>query len=139
MSAGAFRLDHVAIAVSDLEQALSLYRDVLGLAVSEVEVVEEQEVSTVFVGEAPGRIELLCPTSDDSPVGRFIAKRGEGLHHIAVQVKNIELALESLKASGVQLIDHSPKQGAHNTRIAFVHPKGARGVLLELVELPAEE
>lgn len=138
MSADAFRLDHVAIAVRDMEQALALYRDVLGFAVSEVEVVEEQQVSTVFVGEEPGRIELLCPTADDSPVGRFISKRGEGLHHIAVRVKNIESALESLKTAGVPLIDESPKQGAHNTRIAFVHPKGVKGVLLELVEVPED-
>lgn len=136
MTAGATRLDHVAIAVRDLDAALTLYRDVLGLPIGGIEVVEDQAVTTAFVGEEPGRIELLCPTRPDSPVGRFLEKRGEGLHHVAVRVKDIDAALESLKASGTQLIDETPRIGAHGTRVAFLHPKGMRGVLLELVQLP---
>lgn len=138
MGAGAFRLDHVAIAVSDLDQALALYRDAFGLPVGGIETVEDQAVRTAFVGEEPGRIELLCPTRPDSAVGRFLEKRGEGLHHVAVRVHDIERAVAELKARGVPLIDAEPRRGAHGTRVAFVHPKGGRGVLLELVELPQE-
>lgn len=139
MTAEAHRLDHVAIAVRDLDAALTLYRDILGLPFGGTEVVEDQQVTTAFFGEEPGRIELLCPTSDDSPVGRFLAKRGEGLHHIAVRVKDIEASLKSLKAAGVPLVDETPRPGAHGTKVAFLHPRGMRGVLLELVEVPADD
>jgi methylmalonyl-CoA/ethylmalonyl-CoA epimerase len=133
---GAFRLDHVAIAVKDLDGALALYRDVLGLPVGGVERVAGQQVDVAFVGEEPGRIELICPTTPDSGVGRFLDKRGEGLHHVAVRVRDLDGTLASLKAQGVALIDEAARPGAHGTRVAFVHPRGARGVLLELVELP---
>jgi methylmalonyl-CoA/ethylmalonyl-CoA epimerase len=134
----AFRLDHVAIAVRDLDAALGFYRDVLGMPVGGVERVAEQEVDVAFVGEEPGRIELIAPIKPDTGVARFIDKRGEGLHHIAVRVGNIAAAVEALKAKGVPLIDTEPRAGAHGTRVAFVHPKGAGGVLLELVELSAD-
>lgn len=136
MTAGATRIDHVAIAVRDLDASIALYRDVLGLPFGGTEVVEDQAVTTAFLGEEPGRIELLCPTRPDSPVGRFLDKRGEGLHHIAVRVKDIDAALESLKAAGTPLVDETPRIGAHGTRVAFLHPKGMNGVLLELVQLP---
>lgn len=139
MTAGATRIDHVAIAVRDLDAAIALYRDVLGLPFGGTEVVEDQAVTTAFFGEEPGRIELLCPTRPDSPVGRFLDKRGEGLHHVAVRVTDIEAALESLKAAGTPLVDEKPRTGAHGTRVAFLHPKGMNGVLLELVQLPEED
>lgn len=135
MSAGAYRLDHVAIAVKDLEGALSLYRDVLGMPIGGVERVEDQSVDVAFVGDEPGRIELISPFRDGG-VSKFLEKRGEGLHHVAVRVRNVAAALEELKAKGVALIDEKPRAGAHGTTVAFVHPKGARGVLLELVQLP---
>lgn len=139
MTAGATRIDHVAIAVRDLDASIALYRDVLGLPFGGTEVVEDQAVTTAFLGEEPGRIELLCPTRPDSPVGRFLDKRGEGLHHIAVRVKDIDAALESLKAAGTPLVDETPRIGAHGTRVAFLHPKGMNGVLLELVQLPDDD
>lgn len=136
MSAKATRLDHVAIAVKDLDQALGFYRDVLGMPVGGVETVEDQGVTVAFVGEEPGRVELLCPTGPETPVGRFLEKRGEGLHHVAVRVPDVDAAVATLRERGVPLIDQTPRVGAHGTRVAFVHPKGAGGVLLELVELP---
>lgn len=132
---GAHRLDHVAVAVADLEGALAVYRDVLGLPVSRVEHVADQKVDVAFVGEEPGRIELVCPSTPESTVAKFIERRGEGLHHVAVRVRDIDATLAVLKAKGVPLIDQAARPGAHGTRVAFVHPKGARGVLLELVEL----
>ena len=135
MAAGAYRLDHVAIAVKDLEGALALYRDVLGMPIGGVERVEDQSVDVAFVGEEPGRIELISPFRDGG-VSKFIEKRGEGLHHVAVRVRDVAAALEELKARGVTLIDEKPRAGAHGTTVAFVHPKSARGVLLELVQLP---
>jgi methylmalonyl-CoA epimerase len=132
----AFRLDHVAIAVKDLQEALGFYRDVLGMPIGGTERVEDQAVDVAFVGEEPGRIELICPFKPDTGVARFLEKKGEGLHHIAVRVHDIDAAVASLKAKGVPLIDQEPRTGAHGTRVAFVHPKGARGVLLELVQVP---
>lgn len=133
---GAFRLDHVAIAVKDLDSALAFYRDVLGMPVGGVERVESQAVDIALVGEEPGRVELICPYVPDSGVARFLEKRGEGLHHLALRVDDLEATLARLKAEGLPLIDESPRPGAHGTRVAFVHPKGALGVLLELVQLP---
>jgi methylmalonyl-CoA/ethylmalonyl-CoA epimerase len=138
MSAGAYRLDHVAIAVRDLEGALALYRDVLGMPVSGVERVEDQAVDVAFVGEEPGRIELICPFRESS-ITKFLEKKGEGLHHVAARVKDVAAALEALKANGVALVDQEPRDGAHGTKVAFVHPKGARGVLLELVQVAGEQ
>jgi len=133
MSSGAWRLDHVAIAVGDLDAALAFYRDVLGLPVSGVERVEDQAVDVAFVGEEPGRVELISPFRE-SAVTRFLEKRGEGLHHVALRVRDLDATLETMKKQGVPLIDEKARVGAHGTRVAFVHPKGARGVLLELVE-----
>jgi methylmalonyl-CoA/ethylmalonyl-CoA epimerase len=132
----AFRVDHVAIAVKDLESAVQFYRDVLGMPVGSVERVEDQVVDVAFVGEEPGRIELISPFKPDTGVARFLEKRGEGVHHVAVRVKDIDTTLRALAAKGVPLIDTTARAGAHGTRVAFVHPKGARGLLLELVEVP---
>ena len=128
MTGGAYRLDHVAIAVSDLQRALALYRDVLGMPVGGVERVEDQSVDVAFVGEEPGRIELICPFRE-SGVSKFIAKRGEGLHHVAVRVHDVAAALAALKARGVALIDEAPRKGAHGSRWRSLHPRGERRVL----------
>jgi methylmalonyl-CoA/ethylmalonyl-CoA epimerase len=125
-------LDHVAIAVKDLDAAVKFYVEVLGFPPPELEVVEEQKVKTAIFGHGMGRIELICPTDPNSSVAKFLDKRGEGLHHVCVEVSDIAQALASLKARGAQLIDETPKIGAGGAKIAFVHPKGAHGVLTEL-------
>lgn len=125
-------LDHVAIAVKDLDQAVKYYVDVLGFAPPELEVVEDQKVRTAIFGHGMGRIELICPTEPDTSVAKFLEKRGEGLHHVCVEVADIDATLAELKAKGAQLIDQTPRIGAGGARIAFVHPKGALGVLTEL-------
>lgn len=125
-------LDHVAIAVKDLEEAVKYYVEVLGFAPPELEEVADQQVRTAIFGHGVGRIELICPTSADAPVAKFLEKRGEGLHHICVEVTDIDAALRDLKAKGAKLIDETPRIGAGGARIAFVHPKGAHGVLTEL-------
>jgi LAO/AO transport system kinase len=128
------RIDHIGIAVRSIEDALKLYEGVLELRVSGYEDVEEQGVRVAMIPIGESRIELLEPLRPDSPVEKFMSKRGEGIHHISVCVDNIESALERLKAAGVRLIDPVPKRGAGNSKIAFIHPAGMHGVLLELVE-----
>ncbi|MBL8921945.1 MAG: methylmalonyl-CoA epimerase [Myxococcaceae bacterium] len=125
-------LDHVAIAVKDLDAAVKFYVEVLGFPPPELEVVADQRVKTAIFGHGMGRIELICPTDPASSVAKYLDKRGEGLHHVCVEVSDIEQALRSLKAQGAQLIDETPKIGAGGAKIAFVHPKGAHGVLTEL-------
>ncbi|MDP8901110.1 MAG: methylmalonyl-CoA epimerase [Actinomycetota bacterium] len=133
------RIDHLGYAVRDLEAAARFYEENFGARPSEPEVVEEQGiVATMFrVGES--QIELVQPTRPDSPVGKFLEKRGEGFHHVAFQVEDLEGVLAELKGNGVDLIDESPRVGAGGTRMSFVHPKGAFGVLTELVELPGTQ
>ncbi len=128
------KIDHLGIAVKAVADAAKMYEQILGLKVSSVDHVEEQGVRVAMLDIGESCLELLEATRPDSPIGKFVAKRGEGLHHIAVQVDDIEQALAQLKASGVRLIDESPRKGAHNTRVAFIHPAGTHGVLLELVE-----
>jgi methylmalonyl-CoA/ethylmalonyl-CoA epimerase len=129
-------LDHVAIAVKDLDKAISLYRDVLGLELAEIEVVPEQQVRTAIFGHGLGRVELICPTSADTGVAKFLEKRGEGLHHICLEVEDIEATMAALKAKGAPLIDQEPKPGAGGAKVAFIHPKGCHGVLIELRQGP---
>ena len=136
MSLKAQGLDHVAIVVEDLDAAIRIYRDVLGLELVEVEEVAEQQVRTAIFGRGRGRLELISPTVKGSGVARFLEKRGEGLHHICIEVEDIEAALEALKAQAAPLIDSSPKPGAGGARVAFVHPRGVHGVLLELRQGP---
>ena len=131
-------LDHVAIAVKNLDQAIALYRDVLGLKLEEIEEVPEQQVKTAIFGHGMGRIELICPTASDTGVAKFLEKRGEGLHHICVEVADIEAAIAEMKARGAPMIDQTPKPGAGGAKVAFVHPKGAHGVLVELRQGPAK-
>ena len=125
-------LDHVGIAVADLDEALRFYRDALGLEVEGAEEVPSQRVraSSVRVGEVS--LELLEAAADDSPIARFLGRRGPGLHHITLRVENLDTALEQLKARSVRLIDQVPRPGAGGARVAFVHPSSAHGVLVEL-------
>jgi len=127
------KVDHIGIAVKSLAEALKVY-DVLGLAASSYEDVEDQGVRVAMLPIGESRIELLEPLHKDSPVERFMTKRGEGIHHIAIRVDDIEETLERFKKSGARLIDSAPRRGAHNTRTAFIHPASTHGVLLELVE-----
>ena len=128
------KVDHIGIAVKSLAEAVKVYQDAIGLHVSGYDEVDDQGVRVAMLAIGESRIELLEPTREDSPIEKFMMKRGEGIHHIAVRVDDIEQVLERLKASGVRLIDSTPRRGAHNTRIAFIHPSSTHGVLLELVE-----
>ena len=127
------RIDHIAIVVESLDAALAVYRDALGMTLSHVETIPEQDVKIGFLPGGDSEIELLQPINPESGIGRYLAKRGEGLHHICLEVDDIAATLAELKARGAQLIDETPKQGAHG-KIAFIHPKGAHGVLIELIE-----
>ena len=128
------QIDHIGIAVKSLTDAIKVYEDVIGLKVSGYDQVDDQGVRVAMLPAGDSRIELLEPISADSPIEKFMSKRGEGIHHIAVRVDNIEEALARFKAAGARLIDSTPRTGAHNTRIAFIHPASTHGVLLELVE-----
>jgi lactoylglutathione lyase/methylmalonyl-CoA/ethylmalonyl-CoA epimerase len=128
------RVAHIGVAVRNAEAALHLYRDVLGLKSAHVETVEAQKVKTVQIPVGSTSIELLEPISPDSLVARFIEKRGEGIHHLALEVPNVQAALDQMKAAGYRLIDEKPRLGANNMLIAFVHPEAANGVLLELCQ-----
>ena len=128
------KISHIGIAVANIEEAAPFYRDVLGMEFEGTEVVAEQKVKVAFFAVGESRIELLEPTSEDSPVAKFLAKNGPGVHHVAFEVADLELRLAALKAEGVRLIDEAPRMGAHNTRIAFLHPKASGGVLTELCE-----
>jgi methylmalonyl-CoA/ethylmalonyl-CoA epimerase len=128
------KISHIGIAVASIEQAAPFYRDVLGMEFEGTEVVTEQKVKVAFFAVGESRIELLEPTADDSPVAKFLDKNGPGVHHVAYEVADLEQRLAALKAEGVRLIDEAPRTGAHNTRIAFMHPKASGGVLTELCE-----
>jgi methylmalonyl-CoA/ethylmalonyl-CoA epimerase len=130
-------LDHVGVAVKNLDEAISVYRDILGFKLEGIHVLTERKVRVAFLstgGEAS--IELLEPLSSDSPVAKFLESRGEGIQHVAVKVENIETTLEELKRKGVVLVDDKPRAGAEGKKIAFVHPRSTKGVLLELCEEP---
>jgi len=128
------KIDHIGIAVESIDSWIGFYRDLLGLEHAGSDVVAEQKVRIAFLTIGESRIELLEPTSPESPIAGFLEKRGAGLHHIALRVDNIEEALARHKESGARLIDESPRIGAHGTKIAFVHPKSSGGVLLELCQ-----
>ena len=128
-------ISHIGIAVADLEKRIPQYELLTASKVGAITVVADQKVRVaMFGGHGSARIELVAPTSPDSPIARFIEKRGEGLHHICIYVENLDQRLAEMKAAGVRLIDEQPRIGADGTRIAFVHPSGAGGVLLELEE-----
>ncbi|UCE09375.1 MAG: methylmalonyl-CoA epimerase [Candidatus Thorarchaeota archaeon] len=130
------KIDHIGIAVSSIEERLPYYRDILGLEYVGEEIVVEQKVRVAFLQVGESRIELLEPTSEDSPIAKFLEKRHEGIHHVSVKVKNIKSALAKHEAAGSQLIDSEPRKGAHGMLIAFVHPNSTGGVLLELSQEP---
>jgi methylmalonyl-CoA/ethylmalonyl-CoA epimerase len=125
-------LDHVGIAVGDLETSLAFYRDVLGLEVEAPEEVPSQRVRAHFIPVGESTLELLEATAEDSPIAKFVAKRGPGLHHVCLRVDDIEAALAELKSRGVRLIDETPRPGAHHSLVAFLHPASTHGVLVEL-------
>jgi methylmalonyl-CoA epimerase len=127
------KIDHIAIVVESLDVALGVYRDALGMTVADVREMPEQDIKMAFLPSGDSEIELLEPIHADSGIGKYLAKRGEGLHHICLEVDDIAATLADLKAKGAQLIDETPKQGAYG-KIAFIHPKGAHGVLVELME-----
>jgi methylmalonyl-CoA/ethylmalonyl-CoA epimerase len=127
-------LDHIGIAVASLDQALAFYRDALGLDVEAPEEVESQRVRAHFIPVGESALELLEATADDSPIAKYVSKRGPGVHHITLRVDDIAAALAQLKARGVRLIDQEPRPGAHGSRVAFIHPASTHGVLVELKE-----
>lgn len=129
-------IDHIGLAVADVEAALHIWRDILGLRVTHDESVPEQGTRVIFLNGGNAEIELLVPLGPETPVGKFLAKRGPGMHHICFVVDNLEAAMAEVKAEGLELIDEEPRIGAKGKRLAFVHPKSAHGVLIELCELP---
>jgi methylmalonyl-CoA/ethylmalonyl-CoA epimerase len=131
------RVDHIGVAVEDLDGALQLYGGTLAMPVAHREVVEEQGVEAVLLDVGENHVELLRPLGADTPVGKFLAARGPGLHHVAYQVQDIEAALERLRGEGVRLIDERPRVGIRGSLVAFLHPKASNGVLTEIVQ-PAE-
>jgi methylmalonyl-CoA/ethylmalonyl-CoA epimerase len=137
MTVSGRRLDHIGVAVKDLDGAIGLYRDVLGLKLEGIHVLAERGVRVAFfsIGNE-AHIELLEPLNNESTIAKFLSSHGEGLHHLALRVDDIEATLEEFKHKGLTLIDEKPKAGAEGKKIAFVHPKSTRGVLLELCEEP---
>ncbi len=127
-------IDHVAIAVNDLDAAIAWYADVFGAQVTHREVVESDGVEEALVRVADSYIQLLTPTRGDSPVAKYLAKRGEGLHHVAYRVLDCAAALARVKASGARVIDDAPRPGSRNTTVAFIHPQDAFSTLIELVQ-----
>ncbi|WP_371365349.1 Ethylmalonyl-CoA/methylmalonyl-CoA epimerase [Sporomusa rhizae] len=128
------KVDHIGIAVKDLEAAKKFYTDVLGMTAQGEEVVEQQKVKVCFIPSGDSEVELLESTSPDGPIAKFIERNGEGIQHIALRVNNIENALKELKEKGIRLIDETPRYGAGGASIAFIHPKATGGILLELSE-----
>jgi methylmalonyl-CoA/ethylmalonyl-CoA epimerase len=127
-------VDHIGIAVKSIEESLKFWEQTMGIKCEGVEEVAEQKVKTAFLPIKDTEIELLEGTGEDSPVSKFIEKKGQGIHHLALRVDNLEEALEELKEKGVRLIDEKPRKGAGGCKIAFVHPKTTGGILLELSE-----
>jgi methylmalonyl-CoA epimerase len=128
------RIDHVGIAVADVDAALALHEGIYGMPVVHRETVREQGVEAVLLDVGDGHVELLRPLADDTPVGRFLARRGPGLHHVAYRVDDVAAALDRLRDRGVRLIDETPRAGIRGSRVAFLHPAASGGVLTELVQ-----
>ncbi|MBI2830708.1 MAG: methylmalonyl-CoA epimerase [Chloroflexi bacterium] len=127
------RINHIGIAVNSISDVLKLYTEALGLKLKDIEIVEEQKVRTAIIPVGESKIELLESTDPEGVIAKFIEKKGEGLHHLALEVDNIEAAMANIEKQGVQLVDKKPRKGVENTSIAFLHPKGTRA-LIELVE-----
>jgi methylmalonyl-CoA/ethylmalonyl-CoA epimerase len=131
-------IDHIGVAVEDLDASVQLYRDKLGMAEEHRETVEEQGVEAVLLEIGDSHVELLAPLSSETAVGKFLERHGPGMHHVAYRTDDIDSALEAVRGAGLRLIDEEPRVGIRNSRVAFVHPKATGGVLTELVQ-PAEE
>jgi len=130
------KLDHIGVAVRDLEQRLAIYRDALGLGGIHIEEVPTEQARVGFIPLGDSQLELLEPTSASGVLARFMDKRGEGIHHIALAVDDCQAALDRLKAAGIRLVDETPRPGSRGTTVAFIHPSATGGVLIELVEHP---
>jgi methylmalonyl-CoA/ethylmalonyl-CoA epimerase len=128
------RIDHIGVAVEDIDAAIALYRDSFEMELAHRETVESQGVEAVLLDVGDGHVELLAPLGPDTPVGKFMAENGAGLHHVAYAVDDIDAALERIAAAGVQLIDSEPRTGIRDSRVAFLHPRSTGGVLTEIVE-----
>jgi len=128
------RIDHIGVAVEDIDAAIELYRDSFGMELAHRETVESQGVEAVLLDVGDGHVELLAPLGPETPVGKYMAKNGPGLHHVAYAVDDIDAALEKIAAAGVQLIDSEPRTGIRDSRVAFLHPRSTGGVLTEIVE-----
>ncbi|HET9739315.1 MAG TPA: methylmalonyl-CoA epimerase [Solirubrobacteraceae bacterium] len=127
-------IDHIGVAVDDLDAAIATHRDTFGMPLVHRETIGEQGVEAALLDVGDSHVELLAPLGDDTPVGRFLARRGPGLHHVAYRVDDVEAALDGLRAAGVRLIDEAPRPGIRGSRVAFVHPSAAGGVLTEIVQ-----
>jgi methylmalonyl-CoA/ethylmalonyl-CoA epimerase len=132
------RIDHIAIVVQDLDAALRVYRDILGLPLERVEEVPAEKVKVAFLPlpEGDGEVELVQPTADDTGIARYLAKRGEGMHHICFEIDDIQAAMAKMTASGLQVLEEEPRVGSQGQKYVFIHPKTAHGVLIELYERP---
>jgi methylmalonyl-CoA/ethylmalonyl-CoA epimerase len=128
------RIDHIGVAVEEIEPALELYRDSFELVLAHREVVQEQGVEAVLLDVGEGHVELLAPLGAETPVGRFLSRQGPGLHHVAYRVADIEATLQALKGAGIELIDQQPRTGIRGSRVAFMHPRATGGVLSEIVQ-----
>ena len=128
------KINHIGIAVTSIDEALKFYTETLGLKLQDIEVVEEQKVKTAIIPVGETKIELLESTDPEGPIGKFIESRGEGVHHIAFEVDDVVKALAAVKGKGVALIDEKPRGGVEGTKIAFLHPRSTRRVLMELTE-----
>jgi methylmalonyl-CoA/ethylmalonyl-CoA epimerase len=131
------RIDHIGVATNDLDGAIALYEETLGMPVTHRETVESQGVEAVLLDVGDGHVELLQPLGEDTPIGKYLERRGPGLHHVAYAVEDIDGALGKLKQAGIELIDSEPRTGIRDSRVAFVHPKSTGGVLTEIVQ-PSE-
>jgi methylmalonyl-CoA epimerase len=130
------RVDHIGVAVEDLDAAIALHEEAYGMAVAHREVVEEQGVEAVLLDVGENHVELLRPLDGETPVGRFLSKRGPGLHHVAYQVTDVQATLDTLRDRGLRLIDEAPRTGIRGSRVAFLHPESSGGVLTEIVQPP---
>jgi methylmalonyl-CoA/ethylmalonyl-CoA epimerase len=131
------RVDHIGVAVEDLDAAIALHEEAYGMAVAHREVVQEQGVEAVLLDVGENHVELLRPLDEETPVGRFLSKRGPGLHHVAYQVTDVQATLDTLRDRGLRLIDQTPRNGIRGSRVAFLHPASSGGVLTEIVQ-PSE-
>ncbi|MDN5359382.1 MAG: methylmalonyl-CoA/ethylmalonyl-CoA epimerase [Thermotogaceae bacterium] len=129
------KIDHIGIAVKSIDESLKLYKDVLDMDFKGIEEMTDRALKTAFIQAGDSMIELLEPTSEKSTIAKFLDKKGQGIHHIALHVENIQETMESLKEKGYRLLSEEPEKGAHGTKVAFLHPKSTNGVLLELVEV----